>query len=50
MFGDVDSALAVHGLATVGGLYNQTGVGGLILRTLAGTQPEPGEMPIVSSS
>ncbi|KAL6405983.1 6-hydroxy-D-nicotine oxidase [Ilyonectria robusta] len=31
VFGDVDSALAVHGLATVGGLYNQTGVGGLVL-------------------
>ncbi|PNY26205.1 FAD-linked oxidoreductase [Tolypocladium capitatum] len=31
VFGDVDSALAAHGLATVGGLYNQTGVGGLVL-------------------
>ncbi|KAH7010996.1 hypothetical protein EDB80DRAFT_640217 [Ilyonectria destructans] len=31
VFGDIDSALAVHGLATVGGLYNQTGVGGLVL-------------------
>lgn len=31
VFDDVDSALAVHGLATVGGVYNQTGVGGLIL-------------------
>ncbi len=31
VFADVDSALAVHGLATVGGLYNQTGVGGLVL-------------------
>ncbi|KAH6850678.1 hypothetical protein B0I37DRAFT_372146 [Chaetomium sp. MPI-CAGE-AT-0009] len=31
LFGDVDSALAAHGLATVGGIYNQTGVGGLVL-------------------
>ena len=31
VFGDVDSALAAHGLATVGGLYNKTGVGGLVL-------------------
>jgi FAD/FMN-containing dehydrogenase len=31
LFGDVDSRLATHGLATVGGLYNQTGVGGLVL-------------------
>lgn len=31
VFGDVDDALAAHGLATVGGLYNQTGVGGLVL-------------------
>lgn len=31
LFGDVDSALAAHGLATVGGLYNQTGVGRLVL-------------------
>ena len=31
IFGDVDDALAAQGLATVGGLYNQTGVGGLIL-------------------
>jgi FAD/FMN-containing dehydrogenase len=31
VFGDVDSALAAHGLATVGGVYNQTGVGGLVL-------------------
>ncbi|POR33689.1 FAD-linked oxidoreductase [Tolypocladium paradoxum] len=31
VFGDVDSALGAHGLATVGGLYNQTGVGGLVL-------------------
>jgi FAD/FMN-containing dehydrogenase len=31
VFGDVDTALAAHGLATVGGLYNQTGVGGLVL-------------------
>lgn len=31
VFGDVDTALAAHGLATVGGLYDQTGVGGLVL-------------------
>lgn len=31
VFGEVDTALAAHGLATVGGLYNQTGVGGLVL-------------------
>ncbi len=31
VFDDIDSALVVHGLATVGGVYNQTGVGGLIL-------------------
>jgi len=31
LFGDVDSRLAAHGLATVGGVYNETGVGGLVL-------------------